>query len=141
VRGVSACVYRRIRNRKSSSGSWAARIRWSGDFRIPRTCSENPKRIADARRDFMPTYADSLARKQVKVQESLNYVVGNFEQPGITAHARRAIKKELSLARKELKRIPPVKNIRNPSPAPARSKAHWLNGPQQRDRFKFNPEY
>ncbi|WP_439868843.1 RHS repeat domain-containing protein [Pseudomonas syringae] len=99
-----------------------------------------PERIADARRNFMSTYADSLARKQVKAQESLNYVVGNFEKPGITAHARHTIAKELSLAKKELKKISAVKEIRSPSSAPARSKGDWLNGPPNRDRFAFNPD-
>ncbi|ELS43450.1 RHS repeat domain-containing protein [Pseudomonas syringae] len=99
-----------------------------------------PERIADARRNFMSTYADSLARKQVKAQESLNYVVENFEKPGITAHARHTIAKELSLAKKELKKISAVKEIRSPSSAPARSKGDWLNGPPNRDRFAFNPD-
>ncbi|UBY97348.1 hypothetical protein LCG56_26005 [Pseudomonas cannabina pv. alisalensis] len=99
-----------------------------------------PGRITEARNNFTPKLADSLALKQVEAQESLNYVVGNFGEPGITAHARRTIAKELSLARKELKKIPTVKNIRRPDPLPRGEKGGWLNGIQKKSRFGFNPD-
>ncbi|WP_235664545.1 hypothetical protein, partial [Pseudomonas amygdali] len=44
----------------------------------------------------------------------------NIGKTGMTAHARSVIKKDLSLARKELKKIPAVENIRRPNPAPGK---------------------
>ncbi|RMV98002.1 YD repeat-containing protein [Pseudomonas amygdali pv. tabaci] len=106
--------------------------------RLKEVVDSYPKRIADARNNFMPKLADSLALKQFKAQESLNYMVGNFGEPGITAHARRTIAKELSLAKKELKKIPSVENIRNPKLAPEKvGLDRYLPG-KPKDRYSFD---
>ncbi|MDC6496953.1 hypothetical protein, partial [Pseudomonas syringae] len=69
----------------------------------------------------------------------LDYLFAHRNEHGITAHARRAIKKDVSHARKELKKIPTPEKIRNSSRTPAQSKPYWISRRQRKDRFGFNP--
>ncbi|WP_236424182.1 hypothetical protein [Pseudomonas syringae] len=99
-----------------------------------------PARIRSAKIDNKPGLAATLTTKQTEAKDALNYLSAHVNQPGITAHARRAIKKDLSFAKKELKKIPTPEKIRNSSRTPARSKPYWINRRQKKDRFGFNPD-
>ncbi|WP_310886420.1 RHS repeat-associated core domain-containing protein, partial [Pseudomonas syringae] len=99
-----------------------------------------PARIKSARNDYRTGFADTLTTKQIEAESALDYLLAHNNQRGITAHARRAIKKDVSRARKELKKIPTPEKIRNSSRTPAQSKPYWISRRQKKDRFDFNPE-
>ncbi|MEQ4605593.1 MAG: RHS repeat-associated core domain-containing protein, partial [Pseudomonas amygdali] len=127
-----------LTSRGSKSVTALKTIRQKDAARLLETTKSYRSRIDSAISDYKLKTAKFLTDKEVNAVEALGYMQKNMGKTGMTAHARSVIKKDLSLARKELKKIPTVENIRRPNPAPGKvGLDRYLPG-KPKDRYSFD---
>ncbi|KPX28062.1 YD repeat-containing protein [Pseudomonas ficuserectae] len=127
-----------LTSRGSKSVTALKTIRQKDAARLLETTKSYRSRIDSAISDYKLKTAEFLTDKEVNAVEALGYMQKNIGKTGMTAHARSVIKKDLSLARKELKKIPTVENIRHPKLAPEKvGLDRYLRG-KPKDKYAFN---
>ncbi|EGH20856.1 YD repeat-containing protein, partial [Pseudomonas amygdali pv. mori str. 301020] len=129
-----------LTSRGSKSVTALKTIRQKDAARLLETTKSYRSRIDSAISDYKLKTAEFFTDKEVNAVEALGYMQKNIGKTGMTAHARSVIKKDLSLARKELKKIPTVENIRHSNPAPRKvGLDRYLRG-KPKDKYTFDSD-